>query len=249
MRFYDPKSNARVGQIPKKSGNGMKDPDIRDCIANRWVFGTTDITGTINKPFLATWLAEQAFNSAWDSAHTPMTKDEAFIYWQQQSAIARDKGSDLHDKISRLEQTDLTRPTLDWLKAQGYSKQEHEVQFATKLYGGTIDFIGWLPTDPRYQHDNAELDLIDFKTVTKDRKAYDTELWQIAAYRQYLADYGEANVRRCINLYISQEDGRILNVKEWTKDELQQGYETFSSILNTAYRLANYNVWTGGRFH
>jgi hypothetical protein len=243
MRFYSPQTGKRVDSIPKKSGVGTKTPDIRDCIANRWVFSVTSITDTIAKPFLATWLAEQAFNSAWDSSHTPMTKDEAFIYWQQQSAIARDKGSDLHDKISRLDETDLTRPTLDWLKAQGYGGYFHEEQFANCLYGGTIDFSGTV--------DIGVVDLVDFKTVTKDRKPYDTELWQIAAYREHLAHFANnpVAVRRCINLYISQEDGRILNVKEWTKDELQQGYETFSSILNTAYRLANYNVWTGGRFH
>jgi len=242
IRFYDPKSNARVGQIPKKSGNGMKDPDIRDCIANRWVFSTTSITDTISKPFLATWLAEQAFNSAWDSSHTPMTKDEAFIYFQQQSAIARDKGSDLHDKISRLEETPLTKPTLDWLKAQGYLSLSHEVQFATTLYGGTIDLIA------RVEEGRLGMaDLIDFKTVTKDRKPYDTELWQIAAYREFLAS--NVPVRRCINIYISQENGSILSVKEWTKDELQQGYETFLDILKVAYRLANYDVWSGRRFY
>jgi hypothetical protein len=242
MRFYNPETGLRVDSIPKKSGVGTKTPNINDCIENRWVRSVTDLTDTISKPFLLTWLQEQAFNSAWDSAHTPMSKEEAFQYYQQQSAIARDKGSDLHDKIARLEETPLTKPTLDWLKAQGYSLYFHEEQFANHLYGGTIDFLGQV---------GESVDLVDFKTVTKDRKPYDTELWQIAAYREHIARLAvpPTPVRRCINLYISQETGQILNVKEWTKSELERGYTTFIDILNVSYRLANYNVWNGTRFY
>jgi len=246
MRFYSPETGLRVDSIPKKSGVGTKSPTIVDCTQNGWVFSVTSITDTISKPFLLTWLQEQAFTSAWDSAHTPMSKEEAFAYYQQQSAIARDKGSDLHDKIARLEETPLTKPTLDWLKAQGYSRQEHEVQFATPLYGGTIDFIGW-HLDEEENATTIGVDLIDFKTVTKDRKPYDTELWQIAAYAEHLKRIG--GCRRCINLYISQENGQILNVKEWTQSELQRGYETFLGILHVAYRLANYDVWYHRKFY
>jgi hypothetical protein len=236
MRFYDPRTNARVDSIPKKSGVGTKSPNINDCIQNGWVFSVTSITDTISKPFLLTWLQEQAFEAAWTCRETPMPKEEAWAWYQQQSAIARDKGSDLHDKIARLEETPLTKPTLDWLHAQGYGHFEHEEQFANSLYGGTIDFTGEVKLDV--------VDLIDFKTVTKDRKPYDTELWQIAAYRDHLCKHAKhiVPVRRCINLYISQENWAILNVKEWTPQELQRGYEMFFDIMRVAYRLANYDV-------
>lgn len=239
-RFYDPKTQRRVDSVPKKDGKGTKDATIADARKLLFVPSVTTICDLVAKPFLLNWLQTQAFDSAWQSATTPISKDEAWAYYQQQSAIARDRGSDLHDKMSRLEQCPETLQALAWIASQNYTKTEHEVQFAHDKFGGTIDFIGYVNTDLNH----PTVDLLDFKFVTKDRQAYDNELWQLSAYAMYLSSAGYI-VRNVSNLYISQETGELLKVHNWTMDQLSRGYTTFFSILMLWERINNYNIGKG----
>lgn len=240
-RFYDPRTGKRVDSIPKKNGGGTKSPNINDAIAMRLVPSCTTITDLVSKPFLLTWLQQQAFDSAWGSANTPMSKDEAFAYYTQQSAIARDKGSTLHDKMSRLESCPQTEKVLAWIGERKYSETLHEIEFATNAYGGTIDFLGVV--------ENRTVDLLDFKFVTKARPAYDTELWQLSAYRNATVNRLNYEVRSMMNLYIHQDTGELLSVKEWTFHEHQRGLATFLQILELWQHINNYNILKGERYH
>lgn len=239
-RFYDPKTQKRVDKIPKKSGKGDKSPTIRDAKELGFVPSVTTVTDLISKPFLLQWLQTQAFDSAWESAHTPMPKDEAWSYYQKTSAQARDKGTLLHDRMSRLESCPETKPALAWIESRNYLRTMHEIEFATNRFGGTIDFLGVIeePVDPL---DVPLVDLIDFKFVTSDRKPYDTELWQISAYRQSLFMRNAARVRNAYNLYISQSTGEILNEHCWTFGDHQRGFTTFCRILDTWAAINNWN--------
>lgn len=239
-RFYDPKTQRRVDSVPKKDGKGTKDATIADARKLLFVPSVTTVCDIVAKPFLLTWLQQQAFDSAWNSATTPMPKEEAWAYYQQQSAIARDKGSDLHDKMSRMEECPETLQALAWIASQNYTKTEHEVQFAHDKFGGTIDFIGYVSTDLNI----PTVDLLDFKFVTKERQAYDNELWQLSAYAMHLSAVGY-NVRNVLNLYISQDTGALLKVHHWTAEELHRGYSTFYSILRLWERINNYQIGTG----
>jgi hypothetical protein len=237
-RFYDRNTQARVDGIPKKDGSGLRDATIADARKNMYVPSVTTVIDVVAKPFLLNWLQTQAFDSAWSSAATPISKEEAWAYYQQQSAIARDRGSDLHDKMSRLEQCPETLQALAWIGSRGYTKLEHEVQFAAEQFGGTIDLIG--------VHSDSDklVDLLDFKFVTKDRQPYDSELWQLSAYREALIEQGWT-VSNVYNLYISQESGALLNVKHWTNADLLRGYVTFQTILDLWQQLNNYAIGRG----
>lgn len=240
MRFYDPSTGKRVDSIPTKDGKKTKAPNINDAIALGLVPSVTEVINVVSKPFLLSWLQVQAFNSAWDSAQTPIPKEEAWKLYEQQSAMARDKGSDIHDKISRLEETPLTKPTIDWLKSK-YTSLEHEVMFATRLYGGTIDLIGTL--------DTGQVDVLDVKSVGKKRDPYDSEAQQIVAYRNYIKQSRNINVRACINIYISQETGEILNIHDWETSDLIRAEDTFYAIHNLWQRLNGYDIKAGRKFY
>ena len=243
-RFYDVKTQARVDSVPKKDGKGTRDPTISDARKpeNLWRPSVTTISDVVSKPFLLTWLQQQAFESAWGSAQTPMPKDEAWQYYLQQSAIARDRGSSLHDKMSRMEECPETLQTIAWISNQGYVNMEHEVQFAADKYGGTIDFIGYVKEGA--DDYMAVVDILDFKFVLKDRQPHESELWQLSAYREALIDIGYA-VRSVANIYISQENGHIFSTRHWTNDELASGYETFKSIINLWENINNYRIGHG----
>lgn len=239
-RFYDRNTQRRVDAVPKKDGKGTKDPTITDARKLGFVPSVTTICDLVAKPFLLNWLQQQAFDSAWQSATTPISKDEAWAYYQQQSAIARDRGSDLHDKMSRLEECPETLQALAWIASQNYTKTEHEIQFATNKFGGTIDFIGHVSRAST----KPVIDVLDFKFVTKDRQPYDNELWQLAAYSMHLSATGY-EVRDVSNVLISQETGALLKVHTWTHDQLLRGYSTFCSITGLWERINNYNIGVG----
>lgn len=236
MRFYSYETQRRVNEIPKKSGKGTKSPNINDAIQMHLRPSTTEIINIVSKPMLLSWLQEQAFDSAWNSAATPISRDEAWAYYMKKSSEVRDLGSDLHDKISRLELSPLTSPVIKWIQSN-YSPSEHEVQFCHDLYGGTIDMLGT-------QRTSGKIDLVDFKSVKKNRDPYPQECQQLSAYRDWAVKNGRP-IHRCINIYFSQETGEILNVKEWTQQEIDNSFQVFLATCKLWQYINNYNILLG----
>lgn len=238
MRFYDIKSQSRCIEIPKKSGDGMKAPTIKDAIEYNLVPSVTEILNVINKPYLLTWVEDRAFKFAWDSAQTGIQYDEAKDLYRKSSEEARDKGTELHDQMSRMEVNDFTSEAINWINER-YVKIEHEVQFAHYVYGGTIDAICTTK--------DGEVDVLDFKFVMSDRKPRDSELWQLGAYKSYVDT--TRKVRSCWNLLISQETGKLLTAHEWSASDLERGYHIFQTLLDVWQLTNNYNILRGKRYY
>jgi len=235
VRFYH--EGARLTEVPKKSG-GTKAPTIREAIELGAVPSVTEVLNLIAKPFLFTWVEDKAFQFAWDSAATPIPYEDAKELYKSQSKAAMDKGSELHDKMSRLEPDEFTQEAVAWVNER-YKITEHEIQFSSDTYGGTIDLIG--------KNDDGSVDIIDFKFVMSDRKPRDQELWQLAAYRAWVQE--TRSVRKCINLLISQDDGHIISAHEWTEEELNHGYFIFQSILAAWGAINNYDLVNKRKYH
>lgn len=243
MRFYDVKTRAKCLEIPKKPGVGTKAPTINDAIAMGLVPSVTEIIGIINKPYLATWMEDRAFKFAWDSAQTPASYEEARELYKKSSEEARDAGTKLHDQMSRLEVNDFTQEAVSWLKDR-YVSMQHEVSFTFFTYGGTIDLIGTKA--------NGDVDIVDFKFVMSDRKPRDSELWQLAAYRNYVVHevVAKPDIKvGAINLLILQETGKICTAHEWSDQDLVKGYHIFTTLEESWQAINNYNILRGKRFY
>jgi|DEB0MinimDraft_10_1074344.scaffolds.fasta_scaffold47761_2 hypothetical protein len=229
MRYYDPKTNKRAKQIEKKTKPGQyRDPTITDARKLGLVPSVTTIIDTISKPMLYEWLQHQAFDSAWESAQTPISKEEAWGYYKQESTKVRDKGSELHDNMSRLEENEITSRLVQYLK-QHYVEFEHEIEFCAPLYGGTIDMLA-------KRHDGT-WDMIDFKFCSKLRKPYPSELWQMAAYSSECIKMDGA----AINIIIDQNTGEF-ECYPWSKDEVDTGYRQFMAIHRAWEYVNNYII-------
>ena len=243
MRFYDVKTKTKCMEVSKKSGKGVKAPTIADAIELGLVPSVTEIIGIINKPYLYSWMEDRAFKFAWDSAQTPISYDEARELYKKSSEEARDAGTALHDQMSRLEVNDLTQEAVAWLKSR-YVRMQHEVQFTHYTYGGTIDLIG--------TKENGDIDVVDFKFVTSERKPRDSELWQLAAYRNYVIHDAVAQADKkvgAINLLILQETGKICVAHEWTDRDIEKGYHVFTALEEAWQVINNYNILRGKRFY
>ena len=243
MRFYDVKTRSRCNEVPKKSGNGTKAPTINDAIALGLVPSVTEIINIVNKPYLATWMEDRAFKFAWDSAQAPISYEEARELYKQSSEQARDRGTELHDQMSRLEVNDFTQEAVQWLRER-YVDIKHEVQFTFFTYGGTIDAI--------CTKQDGSVDVLDFKFVMSERSPRDSELWQLAAYRNYIIHEVVAKPGTkvgAINLLILQETGKIVTAHEWSERDLERGYHTFSALEEAWQVINNYNILRGKRFY
>jgi hypothetical protein len=60
-----------------------------------------------------------------------------------------------------------------------------------------------------------------------DVKAYDEHLMQLAAYRYGL----EMPAARCANVFVSRRHPGLVVLKEWDQEDLQKGWEMFSTLL------------------
>lgn len=102
-----------------------------------------------------------------------------------------------------------------------YSRVHHIDEFLVgpvnlvMKWAGTVDFKG--------SNENA---IIDFKTVEDDsgRAVRETEHAQIAAYA--MGAYGEMpDIAQ--NIYLSRSSGKIVNVVEWTREDMEKGWALF----------------------
>lgn len=219
MRWYDPKLGRKANLIELKTKPGQfREANVADARKLGLVPSVTTVIDTISKPMLYEWLQQQAFDYAWDSAATPISKEEAYELYKIDGNKVRDKGSELHDKMSRFEEDEITGPLISYLRKH-YAQFMHEREFCTNQYGGTIDMLAW--------RDDGTRDIIDFKFCSKMRKPYQQELWQLAAYAMAQGINGKA-----INIIIDQNTGEFW-CYPWSEEALMDGYDTFRAVLNT----------------
>lgn len=218
MRWYDPKLGRKANLIELKTKPGQfREANVADARKLGLVPSVTTVIDTISKPMLYEWLQQQAFDYAWGSAATPISKEEAYDLYKIEGNKVRDKGSELHDKMSRFEEDEITESLISYLRKH-YVQFVHEHEFCTKQYGGTIDMLAW--------RDDGTCDIIDFKFCSKMRKPYQQELWQLASYKQAKAVNGVA-----INIIIDQNTGEF-ECYPWSDEEVDDGYITFLTVLD-----------------
>jgi hypothetical protein len=206
------------------------------------VMGATDIMkqGLPTSYWLVEWFKQQALEAGIDS-YLGKSREEWLVdakdLLNERMASPADKGSDAHYCIEKfltrgIEPDDPIQKQMVETAAEvlrGYDIKdeiEYEVQFCTNTFGGTVDVF------------SASSRLIfDWKTCGDNRKPYEKECVQLAAYRAALCP--EA---RCINVYINRDTGRLHMIKEWNESELAAGLALFNNALSTIELMEKLNA-------
>ena len=248
MHFYDGVTGEPRYEVPYADGRpGTRSPTIADCRKHGWVPGVTSVLGILDKPGLNNWKVEQAILAAltcpaektrglFNEELVNVVKRDA----EEQSKVAMQRGTDIHDAIEKLWIDDSTgrfspyrehaEATLSLVASQ-YPAGEVEWNVEAHLPGG----LGYGGRCDLY---NDEF-VIDFKTKEfgPDDKiqGWPEQEVQLVAY-----DLGFGGPRRrLVNVFVSASVPGLVRWFEWP----EKGYD--AAVKKWFATLACWQAWKG----
>ena len=224
--------------------NGKLRPTtLRDAKKLGLVPSVTGILRMESAEGLVRWKVQQAMLSCLTLPRVEGESDDAFMGRalqdsQEQARKASERGSYLHGLLERamagplvgVPERDMAivEPVLTWLRVNfnGYTWSP-ERSFASPLgFGGKLDLTG------EKGEPGQNCVILDWKCKTgigdksADDLSYPEHQTQLAAYAYGL---NRASAR-CMNVFVDADTGHFV-VKEWTQEEVNEGWEAFSCLL------------------
>lgn len=240
--FYNPITAEPCHFVAKKDGNGNRPSHVGDARKNGWVPGPSTVLGVLNKPALTTWLVRQgvyavvtAPDVAGESLDDKLTRIlDVECQQDEESAIARDRGTDIHAAIElhlNGQQFDpaltpYVAPVVDAVNKLGRVVATEKILVGNG-YAGKTDCI--------LENEEAII-VVDFKTAKNlpTKGAWPEHRMQAAAYTEAVSS--GCKRKFYVIIYISTtEQGKIavFDHHDW-----QQDFQKFDLILRYWY-LAN----------
>lgn len=225
---------------------GMRSTTLRDARKIGLVPSVTTILGVLAKPALINWLVNQGILAALTGTRQPDEPDEDYIRRiladsRQQAKDAADEGSRIHDACEcahkRLDYPPKYIRHASAALAElarlypGVSDWQAEASFAHPSgFGGKCDL-----------HSPSTGIVVDYKTkdgdFTDGKKLGWDQHWQLSAYNRGLslpANEGAA-------IFISRtHPGKVASF-QWTKAEIDEGWEVFAAALEVWKRLKRFD--------
>lgn len=240
------KSGLPAYEIPKKSGKGMKSPNITDARELSLLPSVTTILKVLNKPALTQWLIEQAVLAAVTTPRLVGEADDAFIHrvmnveklQDEEAQMARDKGTAIHDAIAAcLTGKDFNvawKPYVD--AALNELANLGKIVWTEKIlvgdgYAGRGDCLTETPNS---------LTFVDFKTSKKlPKESYLEHRIQTAAYAKTHGNSADKHILTA-NIYISTviPGEAFTSVQENWLDTYERGFVPMMKLwqfLNSYY--------------
>jgi hypothetical protein len=227
-------------EIEAKKG-GMRSVTVKDARALGLLPSVTTVMSILDKPALSAWKQEQAILASLTLPRLENESDDDFakrvvVDAQSVSKDAMGLGTRVHASLeiylngqSQLDQDawEYAHPVVVWLESNvdftKPVKSELRLASAEQGFAGTTDLLCYLK--------DGRLALIDFKTQgTKEKynhkiSFYDEWCWQLSAYSMI----EKADV--LINIGISTGKVGVIEVKEWTTEEVVKGINIFKCAL------------------
>jgi hypothetical protein len=205
---------------------------LRDARKHNLVPSVTTILKLINKPGLNQWLNMQVLLAAMTLPRRENEPESAYIDRvigdsKAQSKAAADAGTAIHAAIQAFYDGAVTAAHEDYVLACvnainlrfGDQAWIAERSFAHELgFGGKCDLFA-----PNIVVDIKTQDFLEHNTV----KIYDEYLMQLAAYRVGLG----MPYARCANVFVSRLQPGLVFIHEWKPEDLERGWNMFSSLL------------------
>lgn len=238
-----------IGANGKEKGTTIKDARKLGLLPS-----VTTITNILDKAGLMRYFLQQAVGVIFSEERQKEGEsfedyaDRILVAARRESNEAAKRGSYLHNCLEKyfqgegLKEKEFTRPilkeidllfplTTDFGDIPGNFHPEKK--FASYLgYGGKVDLVC---------DDGNNGIVIDFKSKnTTDKKKfykYEEHLMQLSAYRQGL----ELPNARCFDIYFSSVEPGIVEVHEWSNEELKRGFKQFQCLLDYWKLVNNYD--------
>lgn len=182
-------------RVPRANGVGDRATTLADARKLNLLPSTTNILRILEKPALTAWKIEQAALALITSPRNPGEADDAFVQriiheekqQDQESQIARDKGTAIHEAMAKLFTGQECDPELlPWINPAFTAVASYgQVAFTERAVVGQ----GYAGTADLGQNCTHEWRLWDFKTTKNLPKngAYPEHRLQLASYAEPLA--------------------------------------------------------------
>jgi len=221
--------------VEAKKG-GKRPTTLRDARVMDLVPSVTTVLNIAAKPALLAWMQQQVLLAALTLPRRPDELEKEYIDRiikdsKEQGRSAADAGTDIHAAVQGHYEGEAPTKHLESVQGcseaiQGvFGKQEwiSERSFCHESgYGGKSDL---------YTPDGVGI-VLDIKTKefssVGDVKGYDEHLMQLAAYRVGLG----VPHARCANVFVSRNSLGLSVVKEWSNEELNDGWAMFCHLLS-----------------
>ena len=243
MHYYT-KTGEACHWVPKKDGSGNRPTTVADCRKLDLLPSPTTVLRTLSKPALIEWLIRQAvyaFATAPDvgGGETLDAKITRVLdverQQDQESEIAKDRGTDIHDAIESAlkgepyDQSlkDFVCPVVDAVMKLG------RVVSTEKILVG----VGCAGRTDAITEDDTFLTVCDFKTC-KDlpkKEPWPEAKMQAAFYAHALGNTGEKRVRTAIICISKNAPGQIA---VFVNEDWQAEYRKFR-LLQDFWYLSN----------
>lgn len=228
-------------EVPKKDGLGTRSVTIKDARKLNLLPSVTTVLSILEKPQLTIWKQEMAILASLTLPRVEGESDDDFakrvvIDAKQISKDAMSLGTRIHTSLemyfnsqSQLDQDawEYVHPVVVWIENNIDKSKPFEVEkrLASKELGfaGRTDLICYLK--------DGRKAMIDWKSKgTKEQyqhkmSFYNEECWQLSAYSMI------EEVDCLINIGISTGKAGVIEVKEWTPEEVANGISIFKSAL------------------
>jgi len=208
-RYYWPNGQPCY-EIPKKSGKGMKKPNITDAREMGLVPSVTTILKVANKPALNAWLMEQAALAVLTTPRLEGEGLDAFVkrvlqdeqVQDEEASAAADKGSAIHGAIEAAIQgkpwdgvwEPYVKSVFPVIESLGKIVWSEKIVVGDG-YAGRADIL---------LENDRNLTLLDFKTTKSmpKKQSWDEHRMQTAAYAETIGNSGDRHILTG-NIYIS----------------------------------------------
>ena len=213
---------------------------LRDARAENLVPSVTTILNVAAKPALTQWVQKQVLLAALTLPRKPDEPEDDYIDRimedsKEQGRAAADAGTDIHASIQ------------GFYEGKVISRHQQHVQGCVTIIREHFGDQGWIP-ERSFAHETGfggKCDLhvpsgqgivVDIKTKEFGQSdkinAYDEHLMQLSAYRVGL---GIPNAR-CANAFVSRSVPGLVEIIEWSAEDLNRGWNMFYHLL-TYWRL------------
>lgn len=242
-RFYYP-DGTMCFEIPKKSGDGMKKPNITDAIELGLLPSVTTIIRTLDKPNLNRWLREQACLAVLTTPKKDGEPLDQFVNRvlnvemvdQEEAKQAADKGTAVHAAVEDAiqgkkypqELAVYVQPVMEQLRVMG-KVVKSEFVVVGKGYAGRADVL---------LDSGSTLFLPDLKTTKSmpKKESWDEHRIQTAFYAAGLGNVADRHIVTG-NIYISTTVP--VQVATFLQEDWQSTYENACKPLLALWSFLN----------
>lgn len=210
----------------------IRNTTLRDAREMNLIPSVTTILNVAAKPQLIQWMQKQVLLAALTLPKIDVESEEAYLARiledsKEQGRAAADAGTDIHAAIEAFYRGEVWNKHQEHVQACAKALDDHfghQAWVAERSFGHELGFGG--KVDLHCHGIVADVKTKEFTDASKV-DGYDEHLMQLAAYRVGL---GMPHAR-CVNVFVSRSVPGLCVLKEWSDEELKDGWEMFMHLL------------------